>query len=318
MRLGQWIETGAGSARLELTPQYQQANAGTATVWISGSTIVRLDRFNPGGARTSFIGDWTLLDLIRGVIRANLNGAPPIRIQSKAALNVRGTEVAVSYDPDTDHGEYVLDHGDASLDLGDGREIPLTERTSVTVRQGRADPPQPVSDAQWARLVQQTDSPVAAQAAAPPAAVAAAPPAAPPGPATARYAGDVVRSFVQALKDADPVRVRLLVGGRYQEVIDDVARQNPDMRSYFESSSDRPAGFRVNCTICSAGGECWTDTFLQHRLDQPEVNHMVFTTAPRTGPPPPGSTETRVVTTSQRWNEDIAARFNEESQTCSF
>jgi hypothetical protein len=103
--------------------------------------------------------DQSVLRLIRGTLRAltkNWGIKSVFSVRTGTSIcGIRGTEVAISYDPGTDSADVHLDYGDAFVKSG-GRELTLQPSTSVTISKGQIGSPRPLSASMWNMIVSST------------------------------------------------------------------------------------------------------------------------------------------------------------------
>lgn len=158
LRLSDHLRTAPDArARLVFRDRYQLGNAGPSVVNIGSNTEIVMEQFavslNDPPKRTGVIG------LVRGALRAftkNWGFKSALQIRTGTSLcGIRGTEVAISYDPDSNVAEYALDHGDAYIEVN-GQQTSIKPRTSHVIKQGVVGQAQAVSDAQWSELVSST------------------------------------------------------------------------------------------------------------------------------------------------------------------
>ena len=147
-----------GRIRIQFEDRLSSSNAGPTVVNIGSDSHVKIEKFlisfnNPPKREGA-------ISLLRGTVRAfTKNWGPHSQFSVRAGASVcgiRGTEVAVSYDPITYTATHVLDHGDAYLEAGN-RQVQLTPRTSVTVVGDQMDWPVAVSEEAWSGIVDLTN-----------------------------------------------------------------------------------------------------------------------------------------------------------------
>ncbi|MEO9601626.1 FecR domain-containing protein [Parasphingorhabdus sp.] len=154
------LKTGPrGRLRIKFDDRFSEGNAGPTVVNIGSSSHIKIERFlvsfdNPK-KREGVIG------LLRGSIRAftkNWGSRSQFAIRAGATVcGIRGTEVAISYDPATGEAVHTLDHGDAFVEA-DGQRITLKPRTSLSVRGSEIGALRDISDATWSGLVDSTSA----------------------------------------------------------------------------------------------------------------------------------------------------------------
>ena len=152
------LKTGPrGRVRIKFIDHYAAGNAGPTVVNIGSSSHVKIEKFlvsfnNPPKSEG-------VIRLLRGSVRAfTKNWGPRSSFTVRAGASVcgiRGTEVAVSYDPATDVAVHTLNHGDAYVEA-DGQRVTLKPRTSVSVRGSRISALRNISDVTWSGIVSST------------------------------------------------------------------------------------------------------------------------------------------------------------------
>ena len=148
-----------GRIRIQFEDRLSSSNAGPTVVNIGSDSHVKIEKFlisfnNPPKREGA-------ISLLRGTVRAfTKNWGPRSQFSVRAGASVcgiRGTEVAVSYDPITYTATHVLDHGDAFIEAG-RRKINMTPRTSVTLVGDQFDEPVAVSETMWSNILNSTDA----------------------------------------------------------------------------------------------------------------------------------------------------------------
>jgi len=152
------IRTGPkGRARIEFDDKIQQTNAGPTVINIGSNALIRLAAYqvrldNPAQRQG-------VVDLIRGSIRAFTRRWGPesaFRVRYGASIcGIRGTEVAITHNPDTGESAVWVDHGDAFLEA-DGREFPLNPGEVTTFQDDQITNQRPFDPAEYNQIIQAT------------------------------------------------------------------------------------------------------------------------------------------------------------------
>jgi hypothetical protein len=146
-----------GLARIQFADHYTKGNAGPSIINVGKNTHIRIEKFvisfdDPPHSNG-------VIGLIRGSLRAftkNWGFRSSFSVRTGTSLvGIRGTELAVVYDPDTDKTDVHLDHGDAYVEVG-GVQTTLQPHTSVTIQNNRVSPPRPLTNSIWGILVNST------------------------------------------------------------------------------------------------------------------------------------------------------------------
>ena len=154
LKRGDTIRTARhGRIKLNFSPASPAETSGPSIVNIGSSTEVRVDSLR---VKHRIRGSVGVMSLLRGTVRAfsrNWGSESSFTIRTGTSLcGIRGTEVAVSYDPQSGVANYTLDHGDAYAEAG-GQRVNLQPRTSVAVSGNSISRPAAVSQAEWDELV---------------------------------------------------------------------------------------------------------------------------------------------------------------------
>jgi hypothetical protein len=146
-----------GRARIEFTDQDKERNAGPTIVNVGSNSHIRIRSFtlSLGGERQSK----GIIGVLRGVIRAftknwgnpgsfSVRGGPTL-------LGIRGTEVMLDYNPDSDTLAALVNHGTVDI-FSKSATNTLTNREKITVKNGVAGNKIPLSQSEWIAALQQT------------------------------------------------------------------------------------------------------------------------------------------------------------------
>lgn len=315
-RLADWIRTKGPRSYARITfrdPVNLDDERTRQTIVLGPNSEISVEKFTHGPSRPK-----TIIQLMRGKLRAFTKSHGPsssFRIRTGSSLcGIRGTEVAISYDPDTDKVDYVLDHGDAYYQLNGGPEVSLQPRTGVAITNGRASAPRSISESDWQGFVAATVPAAGFDEALEEVSIERPRPIPPPDTEDlsreewmrasyrigARHASLMTDEFLRALKDANLQQIINNSGGDYHEFIRKKEAEAVDLQTYFENSSDRPLTYKVGCTVCRLGGECWTWAKVMPARGEQTV---VFITEP--------SKEGKRVVSSKTWNTDTETAFNQ-------
>lgn len=165
LRKDDTLRTGPrGRARLDFSPDDKQI---LNVINIGSNSTIKVDllheRFNNKKPVTIF-------SLIRGALRSFTNKLSPKREREvrpsspTARLHIRtpnaliekiGTDVSVSYDPDTKITDVHMDHGKVFIESG-GRRVALDPRTSRSVSNGVISGSRRLTDSKWSNIVSKT------------------------------------------------------------------------------------------------------------------------------------------------------------------
>ena len=329
LREGDHVRTGpAGRARFEFTFKHNSRNAGPIVFNLGSNSTISIDRLakNLIDSKQS----QTTIQLIRGWVRTvvrNLGADSGLYVRTGTSLcGIRGTEVAISYDPVTDTADYVLNEGDAYYQTAGGPEIVMTPRTGVLITQGRATRPRSISSGQWTRLVEKTDPPFgfADTVAQPfdglesvgqkePHTAIQQPPADFSDPqwqkvfdkTKANNAAELVRGFIDGLKEADPDKLYQYSAGAYHKSLNERKAKGEDLRTFLQASKQRPLEYEMKCTACT-GEECWTYADLMTLGDPVNPKRVIFLTR-KFG-------MDYKVANSKLWNAETEATFKQMGQ----
>ena len=155
LRIGDEIRTGpAGRARIIF--ENHPANASPAITNIGTNSQIKMEKFPLTFEEPD---PESVIELMRGAVRAftkdwGFRASFSIR-SGTSIVGIRGTEVAVKYNPYNGVTEAHLDHGDAYVEVA-GVQTPLQPRTSVTVTNNTLSAPRPLTDSIWGNIVDGT------------------------------------------------------------------------------------------------------------------------------------------------------------------
>lgn len=160
---GDDLRTGPrGRVRIKFDDYLQTGTAGPTVVNIGSSSHIKIEKFIV--SFTSPPKHEGVLGVLRGSIRAvTENWGPRSNFSLRAGVTVcgiRGTEVAVSYDPEKDLAVHTLNHGDAFVEAN-GKRVQLQPRTSITANGSDLGSLTNVSDAAWSDLESFTSGDIA-------------------------------------------------------------------------------------------------------------------------------------------------------------
>ena len=238
----------------------------------------------------------TLLQMIRGNLRAVLKTAfkQDFQVRVGATLcGIRGTEVALSYDPATDIADIVLDNGDAYYKMAGGPEVTLQPRTGVTVTRGRASAPRYISDTEWSGLVQNTSLPFGV-APTPKSAETQTSTVEPPPPTTEeiravfarmqlRRAKQLADTYLDGLMRADRYMIDRVLAGSAKTYFDQQLG-NQSLETALQNNG-RPTSYDVQCVRCESDA-CEVTAFVRTATSPPgQGATILFSTARVDGMP---------------------------------
>lgn len=288
LRLKDAVRTGPrGRARIQFKERFDGdshvVNMGSGTHLIVEKFAIRADP-----------REKTILQMIRGSMRALTSGlGQDFQVRTGATLcGIRGTEVAINYDPTTDVADYVLDHGDAYYRTSDGPEVILQERTGVTVTRGRVSMPRAISEADWQGLVQQTSLPFGVGRESLPLDTHTEI-AEPPPPTDAeirqvfakmqrRRAKGLARTYLDGLMNADRKKIdRVLAGNAKTSFNQQLGAQS--LEAAMQASGGRPVSYEMQCVACDESDACEVTAFVRTAQSPPGLGATILFSTARMG-----------------------------------
>ncbi len=277
-RLKDHMRTGPGAAaRIKFNDHYKNSDAGQTVLNIGSDTHIKMTDFS---VRLEDTKPKSNIEMFMGRLQAVVNIFGPrssvVALRTGKLLGViRGTEVAVSYDPTTDVAEYHLDHGDAYVESG-GRQVALKPRTSLTVTRGKIGAPRPLSQAKWDGIVAGiggefseggvathfgTENIETAKADIRPDTVARE------ARLLRSYARSVVDGVLFAMKENDKKALLKRTTGTLHPVYAERLKKQ-SLKSMLDRSGDRPLSHSFRCSICdSKGDKCQVLADIQREAD---------------------------------------------------
>jgi len=316
LRLKDEVRTGArGRARIQLTERYD----GDVNVINMGSdTHILIEKF----ASSADPKDKTLLQMLRGNLSALTSGfGQHFQVRTGATIcGIRGTEVAISYDPDTNVADYILDHGDAYYQLANGPEVSLQARTGVRISQGQVSAPRMISDSDWQGQVQATALPFGVEPGLN-STGASAGSIEPPPPSIeeirAVFAKDqrlraknLARTYLDGLMTANRNMIDRVLAGAAKTYFDQqIGSQS--LRSALQTSGGQPISYELQCALCDASEACHVSAFVRTAKSPPGQGANLVFSIERTG----SGNEQRIVRMSGA-AEDVEA-FQKRAPVCS-
>ncbi len=327
LRLKDHLRTGPkGRARIVFADRYEQGTSGPTVVNMGSRSHVRMESFavELSKKRTTVIG------LIRGSLRAftNLFGGPggAFTVRTGTSLcGIRGTEVAISYNPDANTADYHLDHGDAYVETG-GKQTTLTPKTSRTISNGILSAERPLTKSDWSQILTSTGNGMAetmttanqsysellmGENSSNASSLTGGNTSHNDAGSTAgiKSAEDLVEQFYHALKYNDEALLGQTIGGRQKDMMDK-GRKNKSLKAWLDENKERPTRFDIKCTLCEEG-LCQTVAYVESEANFPGAGKDILFEVTNTGYVP----NPQRVTASYIEKEKIAA-FRLKSPVC--
>ncbi|MBL1148409.1 MAG: hypothetical protein HND56_07500 [Pseudomonadota bacterium] len=279
LRMSDELRTGSeGRARIVFDTAYSEGQAGRAIINIGSDSQVKMTRFIKGMQRPP----QSTLDLIRGTVRGfvrNWGYRSSFNVRTGTSLcGIRGTEVAITYNPDTATTDYHLDHGDAFVDAG-GQQTTLTPRTSRRFSNGILSAEWPLEKSDWSKILASTGDGLAETLATANASYSELllPLKASGGVTKAQIvtndkvkmkaAEAAAEKFIKALQWNDETLLNAAVGGVQKSMLEK-NRQNRPLKEWLDGNKQRPTRFDIKCTLCE-GNSCEVLAYLETEADLP-------------------------------------------------
>jgi hypothetical protein len=301
------LRTGAGSmAGIRFSDPSRQGKVLSTVVKVGSNSHIVMEKFKKAVLGSAPTASERIISLFSGTIHAikktleKLKGkrvrvvpsgamaskepqGSPLSIRAGTSMGViRGTELAVSYDPKTRIADYHLDHGDAYVESR-GKQVTLTPRTSRTISNGIISKERPLTESNWSQVLTSTGTGIsetmtnsntsnsellAGSTSNTNTLLKGTTPQKKIVPTSKiKISEDLVELFLYALKFNDAARLNQTIDGVQKKMMEK-NRKNRPLKAWLDENKQRPTRFDIKCTLCEES-TCHTLAYVESEADFP-------------------------------------------------